>query len=126
MADVEAFLASEPVEAVPVNAVELVAEEPMQASGGPIPSILNQPLGSNIQHILEDLDMDSKEPVGMVDDNMGPSIVVATKTPRKPLSLIPEVGASSRAPTPIGFDGASGSKRPRASKAFESESSVEI
>jgi hypothetical protein len=31
MADVEAFLPNEPIEAIPVNAVESIAEEPMQA-----------------------------------------------------------------------------------------------
>jgi hypothetical protein len=56
--------------------------------------------------------MDSKESVVMADDNMGPSTVVAVKTLRKPLFPIPEAEASSRAPTPTGFDGASGSKRP--------------
>jgi hypothetical protein len=48
MVDVEAFLANELVEAIPVNAVEPVLEEPLQALRGPIPSILNHPLGSNI------------------------------------------------------------------------------
>jgi hypothetical protein len=45
MADVEAFLANEPVLAVLMNGVELIVEEPLQAPEGPIPSILNQPLG---------------------------------------------------------------------------------
>ena len=61
MVDVEAFLANELVEAIPVNTVKSVAEEPIQAPGSPIPSILNHHLGSNIQHILEDIDMDSEE-----------------------------------------------------------------
>jgi hypothetical protein len=120
MADVEAFLANEPVEAVLVNVAELNLEEPIQVLGGPIPSILNHLLGLNIQHILEDINMDLEESVKMADDNMGPSTAAATKTPRKPLSPIPEVGATSRAltpkrprsSTPVGVDGASGSKRP--------------
>ena len=48
MAVVEAFLANEPVEAVPVNVIEPVTEEPIQAPAGPIPSVLCHPLGSNI------------------------------------------------------------------------------
>ena len=72
MAEVEAFLANELMEAILVNAVELVAEELIQAPDGPIPSILCHPLGSNIQHILEEIDMESEESVGMGDDNMGP------------------------------------------------------
>jgi hypothetical protein len=44
--------------------------------------------------------MESEESVGMVDDNMGLSTTTAMKTPQKPLSPIPEVGASSQAPTP--------------------------
>jgi hypothetical protein len=134
MADVEPFLANEPVLAVLVNVVKLVAKESLQAPGGPIPFVLNHPLGSNIQHILEDIDMDSEESVGMANDNMGPSIATATTTPRKLLSPIPKAGASSRAPTPkrhrsptpAGVNGASGSKRPLAFKASKSESSTEI
>jgi hypothetical protein len=100
VADVEAFMAIEPIEAVLMNAVESVLEESLQAPGGPIPSILNHPPGSNIQHILEDIDMDSEESTGMGDDNMGPSTTAAARTPQKPLSPIPEVGATSRASTP--------------------------
>ena len=48
MVAVEAFLANEPVEAVPVTVIEPVAEEPIQAPVGPIPSVLCHPLGSNI------------------------------------------------------------------------------
>jgi hypothetical protein len=44
--------------------------------------------------------MESEESVGMADDNMGPSTTAAARTPRKVLSPIPEMGASSRAPTP--------------------------
>jgi hypothetical protein len=74
--------------------VELV-EEPLRAPEGPIPSMLNHPLGLNIQHILEDLDMGSEESVGMEDENIRPSTAAGTKTPRKPLSPISEIGASS-------------------------------
>jgi hypothetical protein len=140
MADVEAFLANEPVLAVPVKVLEPVAKEPLQAPEGPIPSLLNHPLGSNIQHILEDIDMDSEESVGMADDNIGPFGAAAAKTPQKPLSPISEAGSSSRASTPkrpqspthARVDRALGSKRPRASDvpkasgASDSESSAEI
>ena len=104
MVDVEAFLANEPMEAILVKAVKPVAEEPIQALGGPIASILNHPVDSNIQHILKDIDMDLEESMGMGDYNIGPSIAAAEKTSQMPLSLIPEVGVSSRASTP---------KRPR-------------
>jgi hypothetical protein len=54
--------------------------------GGHIPSVINHPLGSNIQHILEDIDLDLEEFVEMKDDNMGPTVVTeeAVKTARKP------------------------------------------
>jgi hypothetical protein len=39
--------------------------------------------------------MESEESVGMVDDNMGPSTATVVKTPRKPLSPISKMGASS-------------------------------
>jgi hypothetical protein len=45
--EVAAFLANEPILAVPVNVVGLV-EEPLVAPEGPIPSMLNRQLGSNI------------------------------------------------------------------------------
>jgi hypothetical protein len=123
IADVEAFLSNEPVMAVPVNVLEPAVEELIRALEGPIPSMLNQPLGSNIQHILKDLDMESEESVGMADDNTRPSTTAAVKTPQKPLSPISEAEASSRAPTPkrprspthVGVDKALGPKRPRAS-----------
>ena len=134
MAAIEAFLANEPVEAVSMNVIEPVAEEPIQVPAGPIPSVLCHPLGSNIQHILEDIDMDSEESVGIRDNQTGPPNAVVKRTPRKPLSPIPEAGASSRAPTPTRprspildeFDRASRSKRPRTSEASGSESSAEI
>jgi hypothetical protein len=135
--EVKAFIANEPVLAVPVNAARPVKEEPLQAPEGSIPSILDHPQGLNIWHILEDIDMESKESVGMAGDNMGPSTTVAAKTPQKVLSPIPEARTSSRAltpqrprsPTPIEVEKATGSKRPRASeasKASDSESSGEI
>ena len=134
MADVEAFFANEPVEAIPVNVVEPAAKEPIQALGGPIPSVHCHPLGSNIKHILDEIDLESKESVGMGDNHTGPSNAAVEKTPQKPLTPILEARASSRAPTPkrpqsLIFkedDSASRSKRPRASEASESESLVEI
>ena len=130
--NVEAFLANEPVEAVPMNVIEPVAEEPIQAPGGPVPLVLCHPLGSNIQDILKDIDMDLE--VGMGDNHMGPSNAVIEKTPRKHLSPISEARASSRAltpkrprsPTSDETNRVSRSKRPRASEALESESSAEI
>ena len=101
---VEAFLANEPVEAIPVTVAGPTVEEPIQAPNGPIPSVLGHPLGSNIRHILEELDMESEESVGMADHHSGPPNAAVKKTPRKPMSPIPEVRASSRAVTP---------KRPR-------------
>ena len=85
MVEVEAFLANEPMEAIPVNVVEPVKEEPIQAPSGPIPSIRCRRLCSNIQHILEEIDMELKESVGMGEDNMGPSTAAVAKTPPETL-----------------------------------------
>ena len=131
---VEAFLSNEPIEAIPVTVAWPALEEPIQTPDGLIPSALGHPLGSNIQHILEKIDMESKESVGMVDHHSGPPNVTVEKAPRKSMSLIPEVGVSSQAvtfkrPRDLIFgedDRASVSKRPRASEASESESSAEI
>ena len=66
--------------------------------GGPIPKlVLDQPLGSNIQHILEDLNLESEDSVGMQGENLvhlAPHEAV-NQAPIKPLSPIPEEGASS-------------------------------
>jgi hypothetical protein len=97
--EVAAFLANEPILAVPVNVAGLV-DEPLMAPEGPIPSVLNRQLGSNIQHILEDLEMASEDSVGMANENLGPFVETAGHVPQGPLSTIPEAGASSRAPTP--------------------------
>ena len=78
--------------------------------------------------------MESKESMGMVDHHSGPLNAAVEKAPRRLMSPIPEVGASSRAATSkrsrdsiFGEDDrASVSKRPRASEASESESSEEI
>ena len=78
--------------------------------------------------------MDSEESMGMGDNQRGPPNAVVERTPRKPLSPIPEAGASSWAPTPTRpqspildeSDKASRSKRPRTSEALGSESLVEI
>jgi hypothetical protein len=110
--EVVAFLANEPVLAVPMNVVGLV-DGPLQAPEGPIPSMLNHPLGSNIQHILEGIEVESEDSVGMADDKLGPSTAAATSTPQQPLSIIPEQGASSQALTP---------KRPRSPTLNEGES----
>ena len=146
IADVVAFLTNKLVEASPINAVEQVLSESLQAPGGPIPtaSILGHPLGSNIQHILEDIDLESEDLVGMKDDNMGhpTTKMEVAKAPLKPLSPIREAGTTSwtatparplnptptgsRNPTPARGDRASRSKRPRTSTTFESESSVVV
>ena len=97
---VEAFLANEPVEAILVTVARQVVKEPIQAPDGPIPSALGHPLGSNIQHMLEKIDMELKESVRMVDHHSGPPNAAVEKAPRKPMSPIPEVGASSRVATP--------------------------
>jgi hypothetical protein len=134
MVDVEAFLVNEPVLVEPVNVVKPVAEGPLRAPEGPIPSILNHPLGLNIQHILEDLDLELEESIGMADDNMGPSVAAIAKTLQRSLSPIPEARASSRAPTPkrprspthAGVDKASGLKRTRAFEALEASDSKSL
>jgi hypothetical protein len=128
---VAAFLANEPILAVPVN-VAGQAEEPLLAAEGPIPSTLSHPLGSNIQHILEELDIRSEDFIGMEDDNMGPSTAAAAQAHQKPLSTIPETGTSSRASTPKkslslaldGVEGAIGSKRTRSFEAAETTDSA--
>jgi hypothetical protein len=141
--NVEAVLANELVEVSPINVAEPVTEEPLQVITGPIPiaSILGQPLGFNIQDILKDIEFESEDSVGMGGDNMGRSVAegVVVKTPTKSLSPIPEAGATShvdtskrpRSLTPVRVNKASGSKRPRASKAsyleaFDSKGYVEI
>ena len=131
---VETFLANEPVEAIPMTIVGPAVGEPIRAPDGPIPSALGHPLGFNIQHILKEIDMESKESVGIIDHHSSPSNVTVEKAPRKSMSPIPEVEASSRAATskrsrdPIfdEADRASVSKRPQTFEASESESSAEI
>jgi hypothetical protein len=81
--EVAAFLANEPILVVLVNAVGLV-EEPLVVPEGPIPSVLNQQLGSNIQHILEDLEMVSEDSVGMADENLGHSWQLLDRPPKDP------------------------------------------
>ena len=69
---VEAFLANKLVEVSPVNTVGPILEEPLQVIGDPIPVLdLDHPLGSNIQHILEDLNLESEDSVGMQSENFG-------------------------------------------------------
>jgi hypothetical protein len=110
MAEVKAFIANEPILAVPVAVAKPVEREPLQAPEGSIPSL--HPLGSNIQHILKDIDIESEDSVGMADKNMGPSTATVARTPRKALSPIPEAGTSLRAPLP---------KRPRSPTSTEVE-----
>jgi hypothetical protein len=70
LAEVEKFITNEPVLAVLVAVAQVVEEGPLRVPEGSIP-ILSQPLGSNIRHILEEIDVISKDSVGMADDNMG-------------------------------------------------------
>jgi hypothetical protein len=51
-------------------------EESLQVIGGPflLESIFH-PLGSNIQHILEAIEFDLEDSVGMKGDNMGPLLL---------------------------------------------------
>ena len=60
-------------------------------------SILGHLLGLNIQHILENLDLESEDLVGMKDDNMGHLTTKeeVVKAPLKPMSLIREVETTS-------------------------------
>ena len=95
MANVEVFLANEPVVASQI-ATEPLLEEPLQVPKGLIPtaSILYL-LISNIQHILEDLEFESEDLVGMKGDNIGHQVADGEEAQPKPLSPIPEVGTSS-------------------------------
>jgi hypothetical protein len=81
LAKVEAFIANELVPVIPVAVVNLVREEPLRALEGPILSLLNKPLGSNIQHILDDINMESEDSMGMADENIGPSLLAAKRVP---------------------------------------------
>jgi hypothetical protein len=99
LVEVEKFMANEPVLAVPVAVAKVADEEPLRVPEGSIP-VLSQPLGSNIRHILEDIEMMSDDSVGVAGDNMGASPKAAEGVPGRALSPIPEAGNASRAPTP--------------------------
>jgi hypothetical protein len=79
LAEVEKFMANEPVLAVPVAVAQMVKEESLRVPEGSIPT-LSHPLGSNIRHILEEIDIMSEDSVGMADDNMEapPKVVAGT------------------------------------------------
>jgi hypothetical protein len=70
LGEVEKFIANEPVLAVPVAVARVAEEEPLRVPEGSIP-VLSQPLGSNIRHILEEIEMMSDDSVGVAGDNMG-------------------------------------------------------
>jgi hypothetical protein len=136
LAAVEKFISNDPFLAVPVAVAQMVEEEPLRELEGSIP-ILSQPLGSNIQHILEKIDTMSEDSVGMANDNMEISPKAVAGALRKTLSPIPETRNSSRAPTPkrprsptpAGVEKEIDSRRSQASEASEasgSESTVEI
>jgi hypothetical protein len=65
-------LVRSPVLAVPVAVAKVAEEEPLRVPEGSIP-VLSQPLGSNIRHILEDIEMMSDDSVGLAGDNIGTS-----------------------------------------------------
>jgi hypothetical protein len=136
LVEVEKFMANEPVLAVPVAVAKVADEEPLRVPEGSIP-VLSQPLGSNIRHILEDIEMMSDDSVGVAGDNMGASPKAAEGVPGRALSPIPEAGNASRAPTPgkprsptpEGVGKGAESRRSNASEAsgaLSSESSAEI
>jgi hypothetical protein len=126
LVEVEKFIANEPVLAVPVVVAKVADEEPLRVPEGSIP-ILSQPLGSNIQHILEEIEMMSDDSVGIAGDNMGVSPKAATGVLGRTLSPILETGNSSRALTPkrpqsltpAGVEKEMESRRSKASEAFE-------
>jgi hypothetical protein len=136
LVEVEKFIANEPVLAVPVVVAKVAEEEPLRAPEVSIP-VLSQPFGSNIWHILEDIEMMSDDSVGLAGDNMGASPRAADGVPVRELSPIPEVGNSSRAPTltrprsstPKGVEKEMESRRTNASEASgasSSENTIEI
>jgi hypothetical protein len=136
LGEMEKFIANEPVLAVPVAMARVAEEEPLRASEGSIP-VLSQPLGSNIRHILEEMEMMSDDSVGVAGDNMGTPLKAAEGVPGRVLSPIPEVGNSSRAPTPArprsltpdGVEKGTESRRlnaSEASRASSSEDTVEV
>jgi hypothetical protein len=53
---------------------------------------LSQPLGSNIRHILEDIEMMLDDSVGLADDNMGASPKAAERGSRKGIVPDPRSG----------------------------------
>jgi hypothetical protein len=136
LGEVEKFIANEPVLTVPVAVAKAAEEEPLRIPEGSIP-VLSQPLGSNIRHILEDIEMMSDDSVGVAGDNMGTPLKAAEGVPGRALSPINEVGNSSRAPTPMrprsptpeGVKKGSESRRlnaSEASRASSSEGTVEV
>jgi hypothetical protein len=136
LVEVEKFMANEPVLAVPVAVAKVADEEPLRVPEGSIP-VLSQPFGSNIRHILEDIETMSDDSVAVAGDNMGASPKAAEGVPGRALSPIPEAGNASRAPTPgeprsptpEGVGKGAESRRSNASEAsgaLNSESTTEI
>jgi hypothetical protein len=136
LGEVKKFIANEPILAIPVAVAKVAEEEPLRAPEGSIP-VLSQPLGSNIRHILEDIEIMSDDSVGVAGDNMGTPLKAAEGVPGRALSPIPEVGNSSRAPTPTrprslipdGVEKGTKSRRlntSEASRASSSEGTVEV
>jgi hypothetical protein len=91
LVEVEKFIVNEPVLAVPVAVAKVAEEEPLRVPEGSIP-ILSQPLGSNIRHILEDIEMMSDDSVGLAGDNMEASPKAAEGVRRKDLVPDPRSG----------------------------------
>jgi hypothetical protein len=130
LGEVEKFIANEPVLAVPMAVARMAEEEPLRVPEGSIP-MLSQPFGSNIRHILEEIEMMSDDSVGVAGDNMGTPLKAAEGVPGRALSPIPEVGNSSRAPTPARPRSPTPDESRRldvseASRASSSEGTVEV
>ena len=99
MTKVESFLAYKLVKACPMIMAPFASKRPLQVPVDLIPpeSILGHPLGSNIQDILEDFDLELDNSVGMEDENVGgPTTEVESVRPQPhPLSPVREVGTTS-------------------------------
>jgi hypothetical protein len=95
LGEVEKFIANEPVLAVPVAVAKVAEEEPLRVPEGSIP-ILSQPLGSNIRHILENIEMMSDDSMGLADNNMGTSPKAAEGFPEGHCPRFPRWGTRRR------------------------------
>jgi hypothetical protein len=93
VAEVKAFLANEPIAAKPLNMAPLASTGTVLENAIPVESISRNLLGSNIQHILDEVEQasDSESSVGMECERAGKATVGVEKEIRpRPLSLIDE------------------------------------